>query len=103
MDYIEHVDVTRHDDFSTFRRARAAARLILFTTKGSGSAYEFAFAKTDVLLFGKESGGVPPHIADACNAKVRIPIRAEVRSFNLATSAAVAVGEALRQTGGLPR
>ena len=55
-----------------------------------------------VLLFGKESAGVPPHVAEVCDAKVRIPLRPEVRSLNLATAAALALGEALRQTGGLP-
>jgi len=102
MDYIDHVDVTRHADFDAFRAAWPAARLVLFTTKGSSSAYDFEFEADDILIFGKESGGVPPQVAGACDAKVRIPIRAEVRSFNLATSAAIAVGEALRQTEGLP-
>jgi tRNA (cytidine/uridine-2'-O-)-methyltransferase len=53
-------------------------------------------------LFGKESGGVPQEVASACDARLRLPIRAEVRSFNLATAAALALGEALRQTNGLP-
>jgi tRNA (cytidine/uridine-2'-O-)-methyltransferase len=56
----------------------------------------------DVLLFGKESAGVPPAIADACDARVRIPMRPQVRSMNLATSATLALGEALRQTASLP-
>ena len=103
MDYIDHVDVTRHAGFAAFRAAQPSGRLILFTTKGSGSAYDFAFAADDILLFGKESGGVPADVAPACDARLRIPIRAEVRSFNLATSAAIALGEALRQTGELPQ
>ena len=102
MDYINHVDVTRHPSFETFRKAMPG-RFILFTTKGAASPYEFPFRPDDVLLFGKESGGVPPEIAAACDAKLRIPIRPEVRSFNLATSAALALGEALRQTEGLPK
>ena len=102
MDYIDHVDVARHRDFDAFRAARPTGRLILFTTKGSSSAYDFAFAPDDILMFGKESGGVPPHVAAECDARLRIPIRAAVRSFNLASSAAVALGEALRQTGELP-
>ena len=102
MDYIDHVDVTRHATFAGFQGTIGEARLILFTTKGSGSAYDFQFASDDILIFGKESGGVPPDVAATCDAKVRIPIRAEVRSFNLATSAAIAVGEALRRTGDLP-
>lgn len=101
MDYIEHVDVTRHLSFEAFREA-LRGRLILFSTKGEASPYEFNFQPDDVLLFGKESGGVPPEIAAEADAVLRIPIRAEVRSFNLATSTALALGEALRQTGGLP-
>jgi tRNA (cytidine/uridine-2'-O-)-methyltransferase len=101
MDYIDHVDVTRHASFDAFRRI-TPGRLILFTTKGDSSPYDFRFDPDDILLFGKESGGVTPDIAGASDAKLRLPIRAEVRSFNLATAAAIALGEALRQTDGLP-
>jgi tRNA (cytidine/uridine-2'-O-)-methyltransferase len=101
MDYIDHVDVKRHSSFQAFRQA-TPGRLILFTTRGTASPYEFSFQSDDILLFGKESGGVPSDVAEASYAKLRIPIRGEVRSFNLATSAALALGEALRQTGGLP-
>ncbi|WP_294319603.1 tRNA (cytidine(34)-2'-O)-methyltransferase [uncultured Sphingomonas sp.] len=103
MDYIDHVSVTRHADFAAFRTARAGARLVLFTTKATQSAYDFSFAADDVLLFGKESAGVPPLVAEACDVGLRLPIRAEVRSMNLATAAALALGEALRQTDALPR
>ncbi len=102
MDYIDHVAVTRHAGFDAFRAAIGARRLVLFTTKSRQSAYELAFAADDVLLFGKESAGVPPAIADACDARLRIPMRPQVRSMNLATSAALGLGEALRQTGTLP-
>jgi tRNA (cytidine/uridine-2'-O-)-methyltransferase len=102
MDYIDHVTVVRHPDFATFRAAIGEARLVLFTTKSQASAYAFAYRPDDVLLFGKESAGVPDTVADACEAKVRLPMRPHVRSMNLATSAALALGEALRQTGGLP-
>ena len=101
MDYVDHVDVVRHHSFRAFREV-TPGRLILFTTKGDASPYDFKFLPGDILLFGKESGGVPADIAGASDARLRIPIRADVRSFNLATSAALALGEALRQTGGLP-
>ena len=101
MDYVDHVDVVRHPSFQAFRQA-APGRLILFTTKGDASPYDFEFLPDDILMFGKESGGVPPEVATASDARLRIPIRADVRSFNLATSAALALGEALRQIGGLP-
>ena len=102
MDYIDHVAVARYPGFDAFRTAIGRRRLVLFTTKSDRSAYDFAFAADDVLLFGKESAGVPAAIAEACDARLRIPMRPEVRSMNLATSAALALGEALRQTGTLP-
>lgn len=102
MDYIDHVRVARHPTFEAFRATLGSQRLVLFTTKSPHSAYDFRFMADDVLLFGKESAGVPPAVADACHARVRIPIRAEVRSLNLATSTALALGEALRQAGTLP-
>lgn len=76
--------------------------MVLFTTKSRQSAYDFDFVADDVLLFGKESAGVPLAVADACDARVRIPIQPAVRSFNLATTTALALGEALRKTATLP-
>ncbi len=102
MDYIDHVEVTRHAGFAAFRAAIAPRRLVLVTTKATQSVYDFSFAPDDVLLFGKESAGVPPQVAEACDARLRIPMRPEVRSMNLASSAALVLGEALRQSGSLP-
>lgn len=102
MDYINHVTIARHASFDAFRATIRSRRLVLFTTKSRQSAYDFDFMAEDVLLFGKESGGVPTAIAEACDARVRIPMRPQVRSMNLATSAALALGEALRQTSTLP-
>lgn len=102
MDYIDHVDIARHAGFDAFRSSIGSRRLVLFTTKSTQSAYDFRFMADDVLLFGKESGGVPPAVAGLCDARVRIPMRPQVRSMNLATSAALALGEALRQTASLP-
>ncbi len=75
---------------------------MLFTTKTTQSAYDVTYRADDVLLFGKESAGVPLEVVGAAHERVRLPMRPEVRSLNLATSAALALGEALRQTGGLP-
>ena len=102
MDYIDHVEVTRHAGFAAFRAAIAPRRLVLFTTKATQSVYDFSFAPDDVLLFGKESAGVPASVAEATDARLRIPMRPQVRSMNLASSAALVMGEALRQTAGLP-
>ena len=102
MDYIDHVVIARHAGFDAFRASIGVQRLVLFTTKSTLSAYDFAYSADDVLLFGKESAGVPAAIADACDARLRLPMRPQVRSMNLATSAALTLGEGLRQTGALP-
>ncbi len=102
MDYIDHVSIARHAGWAAFHATIGARRLVLFSTKAQQSAYDFAFAPDDVLLFGKESAGVPGAVADICDARLRIPMRPAVRSMNLATSAGLALGEALRQTGRLP-
>ena len=102
MDYIDHVSITRHASFEAFKASIGSRRLVLCTTKSRQSLYDFDYVADDVLLFGKESAGVPATIADACQARVRIPMRPQVRSLNLASSAAIALGEALRQTAALP-
>ena len=102
MDYIDHVVVARHAGFEAFRASIGSRRLVLFTTKSRQSAYDFSFMADDVLLFGKESASVPPGVAAACDAQVRVPMRPQVRSMNVATTAALALGEALRQTASLP-
>ena len=102
MDYIDHVTIARHAGFDAFRTTIGSRRLALFTTKSHHSAYDFGFMADDVLLFGKESAGVPTAVAAFCDARVRIPMQLQVRSMNLATSAALALGEAMRQTTTLP-
>lgn len=102
MDYIDHVTIARHPNFDAFSTTIGSQRLILFTTKSSRSAYDFDYMADDILLFGKESAGVPTAVADACDARLRIPMRRQVRSMNLAMSAALALGEALRQTATFP-
>ena len=97
MDYIDHVEVTRHNGFAAFRETIGEARLILFTTKADRSLYEVKFESADVLLFGRESAGVPPEIAAACDLEHKIPTVPGVRSLNLAMAAGIAASEALRQ------
>ncbi|OYX93015.1 MAG: tRNA methyltransferase, partial [Novosphingobium sp. 35-62-5] len=101
MDYVEHVQVIRHKGFVEFHESVTPRRLVLFTTKGQQSLHAFRFEPDDVLLFGKESAGVPASVSSVCDALVRIPIRRQVRSLNLAIASAVALGEGLRQTGGI--
>ncbi|MCA0977077.1 tRNA (cytidine(34)-2'-O)-methyltransferase [Qipengyuania flava] len=102
MDYIDHVEVVRHSSFEAFRAARQASRLVLFTTRATQSSYAFDYRADDILLFGKESAGVTDNVRASVDSSVRLPMRPQVRSLNLATSAAIALTEALRQTGTLP-
>jgi tRNA (cytidine/uridine-2'-O-)-methyltransferase len=104
MDYLDAVAITRHaswQDFEAWRRVEAC-RLILFTTKADRPYLDFRFAAEDVLLFGRESAGVPEAVHAAADARLAIPMRPGMRSLNVAMAAALAAGEALRQTGGVP-
>lgn len=104
MDYLARVDITRHTSWQHFleRRTGADARLVLLTTAGDTPYVQYRFARDDILLFGRESAGVPADVHEAADARLLIPMAAGVRSLNVALAAAMAVGEALRQTGGSP-
>ncbi len=102
LDYGAWADVTRHDSWSAYCTAQPAGRLVLFTTRGAERLDAFAFRPEDRLLFGRESAGVPEAVHDQADARVFIPIRPETRSLNVVAAAALALGEALRQTGGFP-
>jgi tRNA (cytidine/uridine-2'-O-)-methyltransferase len=101
MDYLDQVTLVRHvswDAFELWRRA-AALRLVLFTTRAATRYLDHRFTPHDVLLFGRESAGVPDEVHAAADTRLQIPIRPGLRSLNVAMSCAMAVGEALRQTG----
>ena len=104
MDYLDQVDWWRHDSWIQFEEWRRSAghRLLLFTTKGAKPYLDFRYQASDILLFGRESAGVPQAVAEAADARVVIPIRPGLRSLNVAIAAALALGEALRQTGAGP-
>jgi tRNA (cytidine/uridine-2'-O-)-methyltransferase len=100
MDYLDQVTLMRHDSWSKFEQWRSdeSYRLILFTTKGASSYLDYRYAAADILLFGRESAGVPDEVAAAVDARLVIPIKPSLRSLNVAMAAAMALGEALRQT-----
>ena len=106
LDYLDHVDITRHVSFAAFVAARQQAtppsRLILLTTRGLTAHCAFAYAPGDTLLVGRESAGVPDTVHALANAQVRVPMRPDLRSLNVAVTAAIVLGEALRQTGSWP-
>ena len=103
MDYLDQVALTRHGSFAAFedwRRERRLA-LVLITTRAERSYLDHEFRANQVLLFGRESAGVPDAVHGAADMRLRIPMREGMRSLNVAMAAAMVAGEALRQTGGL--
>jgi tRNA (cytidine/uridine-2'-O-)-methyltransferase len=101
MDYAELAAVSRHRSWAAFER-QAPGRLVLFTTASSERIDRVALAPGDILLFGSESGGAPPHVHARAELRVRIPQVAGTRSLNIAVAAGIALAEALRQTNGWP-
>lgn len=99
MDYAAAVEVARHADWEAFV-AQATGRIVLATTKGAIALPKARFRTDDILLFGSESAGVPDTVHHHAGMRVRVPMRPGFRSLNVAISAAIMLGEALRQTGG---
>jgi tRNA (cytidine/uridine-2'-O-)-methyltransferase len=100
MDYLDQVALVRHiswDAFDIWRR-QASLRIVLFTTRASVPMFEHEFGASDILLFGRETSGVPDKVHAAADARLVIPMRPGLRSLNVAMTCAIAVGEALRQT-----
>lgn len=104
LDYLDRVEIARHVSFERFDAARRAEgrRLVLLTTAAETAYTDFAFAPTDCLMLGRESAGVPAEVHAVADARVVIPMREGLRSLNVAMAGAMALGEALRQTGSFP-
>ena len=101
MDYLEMAALTRHVDWQAFEdwRKAGAHRLVLLSTKATAAYTGFTFADGDILLFGRESAGVPDPVHQAADARLTIPMRGAARSINVALSVAMVAGEAIRQLG----
>ncbi|MDA9492285.1 MULTISPECIES: tRNA (cytidine(34)-2'-O)-methyltransferase [unclassified Bradyrhizobium] len=99
MDYLDHVSIVRHVSWPQFEEWRAAqgCRLLLFTTRAATDYRDFRYQTSDILLFGRESAGVTDAVVEAADARLVIPIAPGLRSLNVAMTAAMAAGEALRQ------
>ena len=97
MDYLGHCDVIRHTDFKTFLKKYKKSRIVLMTTKGKKIYHKFRFKKNDMLLFGRESAGVPKELHRLLKNKIKIPMNKKTRSLNVAMSVAIVTSEALRQ------
>ncbi len=102
MDYLDHVRLFRHVSWREFQQWRlaAGARLLLLTTSGERCYLDQRYRADDVLLLGRESAGVPGEVHSSADARLVIPMARDLRSLNVAMAAAIALGEALRQTTG---
>ena len=101
LDYLGAADWRRHACWEDFRAA-LPGRLLLLTTRGETRYSDFAFAPGDTLLLGRESAGAPEEVHAAADARLAIPLKSGLRSINVATAAAMVLGEALRQTDLFP-
>ena len=99
MDYIDWDKIDLYQSSKHFFEAKKNQRIILMTTKASISYTKFNFKKNDTILFGRESAGVPENIHQSINDRLKIPMKENVRSLNIASSVAVVLAESLRQTG----
>jgi len=97
LDYLPQAQVTRHTNWETFLRV-APARIILASTSGSTAYTDVDYRKDDTLLLGRETSGVPQHVAEACGKRVFVPMVPGMRSLNVAVAAGMITGEMLRQT-----
>ena len=100
LDYLERAALRRFSSWETFLATRDPGRLVLLTTKAELAHLHFAFRADDTLLLGRESAGVPEDVHATADARVRVPMHPGARSLNVAIAAAIALGEALRQTRG---
>ena len=97
MDYINFSKIFRYEDYDMFIKKNSKFRIILMTTKAKKSNHKFKFKKNDILLFGRESAGVPESLHKTIQNKLKIPISKKARSLNVAMSVAIVATEALRQ------
>jgi tRNA (cytidine/uridine-2'-O-)-methyltransferase len=102
LDYFDYVKLKRHNTYDDFRLdvERNGSRIVLLTTKADAEYHNVVYRDTDVILAGRESAGAPQDVHASVNLRVKIPMRPELRSLNVAVSLAMVLGEALRQTSG---
>ena len=97
MDYIGLSKIFRYGDYGIFLKKNSKSRIILMTTKAKKSYHKFKFNKTDIILFGRESAGVPKSLHSTIKNKLKIPMNKKARSLNVAITVAIVASEALRQ------
>ena len=97
MDYAKLSQIVKYDDFESFLNNYKNSRIVLMTTKAKKLYHKFKFKKNDMLLFGRESAGVPEYLHKTIKNKIKIPMNKNTRSLNVAASVAIIASEALRQ------
>ncbi len=97
MDYIGLSKIFRYADYNIFLKKNSKSRIILMTTKAKKSYLKFKFKRSDILLFGRESAGVPKFLHQTIKNKLKVPISKKTRSLNVAMTVAIVASEALRQ------
>jgi len=97
MDYLGFSKIYRYEDYDKFLSKNKKKRIILMTTKAKKNYHRFIFKKNDILLFGRESAGVPENLHKTIKNKVKVPMNKKTRSLNVAMSVAIVSAEALRQ------
>ena len=97
MDYLGFSKIFRYEDYDKFLSKNKKKRIVLMTTKAKKKYHRFIFRKNDILLFGRESAGVPESLHKTIKNKVKVPINKKTRSLNIAMSVAIISSEALRQ------
>jgi tRNA (cytidine/uridine-2'-O-)-methyltransferase len=100
LDYLEHVRIVRHSSYEDFCSVTQGRRQVLLSTRASVAYTLFDFRREDILLLGRESSGVPDAVHQRAEQRLIVPMRANMRSLNVAIACAMVLGEALRQTGG---
>lgn len=99
LDYLDEVELRRHTSWTVFEQWRRVCgrRLVLLTTRADHSYLDHAFSSQDILLLGRESAGVPDEVRAAAEVRLKVPMRPRLRSLNIAVTAAMVLGEAMRQ------
>ena len=97
MDYLEFSKIFRYEDYNEFLIKNKKKRIVLMTTKAKKKYHKFNFRREDILLFGRESAGVPEGLHKTIKDKVKVPMNKKTRSLNVAMSVAIISAEALRQ------
>ncbi len=97
MDYMNEKDIKLYESFDDFFKYKKNQRIILMTTKASISYTKFKFDKNDTILFGRESAGVPEKVHKLIKDRLKIPMKDNKRSLNIASSVAIILAESLKQ------